>query len=80
MRRANSAGKRLATLSLDTEIRFRSPADRAQFTVELAAAVAGLAARYHAADAPDGRTFRLMVAAHPLPLPASDDKNTEETP
>lgn len=80
MRRANAAGKRLATLSLDTEIRFRSPAERAQFTAELAHAVAGLAARYHAADAPEGRTFRLLVAAYPLPLPASDDEHTEETP
>ena len=32
VRRANAAGKRLATLSVDTEIRFRSAADRAAFS------------------------------------------------
>jgi hypothetical protein len=32
VRRAKEAGKRLATLSLDTEVRFRSPTERAAFT------------------------------------------------
>ena len=66
-RRADRAGKRLATLSLDTQVRFRSAADRARFTRELADTVAGLAARYHDADAPGGRAYRLIVAAHPVP-------------
>jgi DNA-binding transcriptional ArsR family regulator len=70
-RRAELAGKRLATLSLDTQVRFRSAADRARFTRELADAVAGLVARYHDADAPGGRAYRLIVAAHPLPTPAT---------
>jgi DNA-binding transcriptional ArsR family regulator len=35
MRRAREAGKQLATLSIDTEIRFKSAADRAAFTNEL---------------------------------------------
>src|SRR6185436_12647717 len=35
VRRANEAGKRLATLAVDTEVRFRSPADRAAFSKAL---------------------------------------------
>jgi DNA-binding transcriptional ArsR family regulator len=67
VRRAQETGKRLATLSLDVEIRFRSAADRAAFSRDLAAAVAALAARYHDASAPGGRAHRLVVVAHPLP-------------
>ena len=67
LRKAEEVDKRLPTLSLDTEIRFRSPAERAAFTQELTQAVAGLAARYHDESAPDGRSHRLVVVAHPLP-------------
>jgi DNA-binding transcriptional ArsR family regulator len=69
-RRADARGKRLATLGLDTEIAFRSPADRAAFAEELAAAVTALTAKHHAAG---GRPHRLVVAVHPIPDP-------EETP
>ena len=54
MRRAREAGKQLATLSIDTEIRFKS-ADRAAFTNELTEAVRTLVSRYHHATAPGGR-------------------------
>jgi DNA-binding transcriptional ArsR family regulator len=67
LRRSREAGKRLATLSLDTEIRFRSAADRAAFSSELARAVTTLVARYHDASAPGGRAHRLVVVSHPLP-------------
>jgi DNA-binding transcriptional ArsR family regulator len=67
LRGAEEAGQHLATLSLDTEIRFRSPAERAAFTRELTQAVTSLAARYHDEHAPGGRPHRLVVAAHPLP-------------
>jgi DNA-binding transcriptional ArsR family regulator len=73
-RRADLAGKRLATLSLDTQVRFRSAADRASFTRELADAVASLVARYDDADAPGGRAYRLIVAAHPLPTAATQQE------
>lgn len=66
-RRAREAGKGLATLSIDTEIRFASPADRAAFTHELTATVAELAARYHNPSASGGRTHRLVVLAYPKP-------------
>lgn len=67
VRRASAAGKRLPTLSLDTEVRFRSAAERAAFTRELTAGVARLVARYHDAEAPGGRSHRLVLVAHPLP-------------
>ena len=66
-RRADQAGRRLPTLALDTEIRFRSAAERAQFSSELTAAITQLAARYHDASALGGRTHRLVLVAHPLP-------------
>jgi DNA-binding transcriptional ArsR family regulator len=70
LRRATVAGKHLATLSIDTEIRFRSAAERAAFTAELSQAVLALAARYHDATAPGGRAHRLVLVAHPLPSPS----------
>ena len=62
--RATAAGKRLPTMSIDTEIRFRNAADRAAFADDLTAAVVELAARYHHDD---GRPHRLVVAAYPKP-------------
>jgi DNA-binding transcriptional ArsR family regulator len=67
VRRAKEADKRLATLAIDTEIRFRSPADRAAFSDQLAGAVTQLVSRYHDPTAPGGRAHRLVVVAHPLP-------------
>ena len=73
VRRARVAGKRLATLSVDTEVRFGSAADRAAFSSELAGAVATLVSKYHDESAPGGRVHRLVVVAHPLPQ-TSDPK------
>lgn len=67
VRRAKKADKRLATLAVDTEVRFRSAPDRAAFSSELAEAVAKLVSKYHDASAPGGRAHRLVVVAHPLP-------------
>ena len=63
--RSRAAGKKLATLGIDSEIRFASAADRAAFAAELAEAVNGLVAKYHSADAPGGRDHRFVVALHP---------------
>ena len=67
VRRANKAGKRLATLAVDTEVRFRSAADRAAFSNELTEAITKLVSKYHDESAPGGRAHRLVVVAHPLP-------------
>ena len=67
LRRSAKAELRLATLAIDSEIRFRSAAERAAFTHELTTSIATLVSRYHDASAPNGRWHRLVVAAHPLP-------------
>ena len=71
-RKADAAGRRLPTLAVDTEIRFRSAADRAAFADELTAAVVELASRYHHDD---GRPHRLIVAAHPKPAGESGPRH-----
>ncbi len=63
--RASAAGKPVATLAIDSEVRFASAQDRAAFAVDLAAAVNGLVARYHDEAAPGGRPHRFVVALHP---------------
>jgi DNA-binding transcriptional ArsR family regulator len=67
VRRANEAGKRLATLAVDTEVRFRSPTERAAFSHELTEAIARLVSKYHDGSAPGGRAHRLVIVAHPVP-------------
>jgi DNA-binding transcriptional ArsR family regulator len=67
VRRAQETGKRLATLSVDTEVRFRSATDRAAFSSELTEAITRLVSKYHNESAPGGRAHRLVVVAHPLP-------------
>jgi DNA-binding transcriptional ArsR family regulator len=65
--RASAAGKRVATLTLDTEIRFADADARAACADELTDAIARITAKYHAADAPAGRIFRLVTAIYPRP-------------
>lgn len=59
------AGQPVATLAIDSEIRFASARERAAFATELADAVAGLVAKYHVAGAAEGRDHRFVVALHP---------------
>ena len=73
--RAEKARKPLATLAIDTEIRFASAADRAAFTAELSGVVASLAARYHDEGSPGGRWYRLVVGSHPRPGAAAPRKD-----
>ncbi len=63
--RARREGKRVATLTLEADVRFASAKSRAEFAEELADAVARLAAKYHNDRAPGGRRFRLLAAVHP---------------
>jgi hypothetical protein len=75
VRVSRETNKRLATLSMDTEIRFRSAEERAAFSQQLTELVTELVARYHDAVAPGGRSHRLVIVAHPLPheSPKSED-------
>jgi DNA-binding transcriptional ArsR family regulator len=63
---AEKKGVPLPTLSSDVELRFRSPDDRQAFAEELLNCVARLAAKYHDDTHADGRTYRVVVAAHPI--------------
>jgi len=63
--RAARAGKRLATFTLETGIRFATAADRSAFTEELANDMARLAAKYHDEKSPGGRRFRFFLGAYP---------------
>ncbi len=74
LRRSQETAKRLPTLSIDSEIRFRSAADRAAFSRELTESVTELASRYHDASASGGRSHRLVAVAYPLPLPSKKTK------
>ena len=67
--RADKAGRRLSTLTVETEVRFASAEARAGFAEELARAVARLTAKYHDAKAPGGRAFRFVVAGYPATPP-----------
>lgn len=71
LRGATKAGKQVPTLSIDTELRFATPDDRADFVDDLNAAVLDLVARYHDESAPDGRSYRLVVLSHPRPTEES---------
>src|SRR4051794_38519009 len=62
---ASAAGKPVATLGIDSEIRFASAADRAAFAAELAESVNTLVAKYHDANAARGRDHRFVVPLHP---------------
>lgn len=62
---ADAAGKRMATLTLQSDITFASAAARNAFAEELTTAVAQLVAKYHDATADHGRSFRLVVGSYP---------------
>jgi DNA-binding transcriptional ArsR family regulator len=68
---AAESGRRLVTLTLDSEIRFADARSRAAFATELADTLAKLLVRHHAPDSPDGRTYRLTAFVHPVPPPAA---------
>jgi DNA-binding transcriptional ArsR family regulator len=62
-----AAGRRVPTLTLQTEIRFANAAARARFARDLSRTVARLAAKYHDESAPGGRRFRVVAGAYPAP-------------
>jgi DNA-binding transcriptional ArsR family regulator len=68
---ARKAGKRLTTLTLDTEVRFGTPAAREAFANELVETVTRLAARYHDQTSPGGRAYRFVAHAHPVFQPGA---------
>jgi len=63
--RAARAHRPVATFTIDSELRFASAADRADFSAELARSIAGLVARYDSPRSTGGREHRLVIALHP---------------
>jgi len=74
--RAQKAGKRLATLTLQADVRFASAADRAAFVEELTGEIARLVAKYHDEHAEGGRSFEFLVGAYPKI--ANKNKNNDK--
>jgi predicted ArsR family transcriptional regulator len=64
-RRADAAGKRLATMTAQTEVRFATAADQHAFAAELTECLGRLAAKYNQPDATNGRGFSFVIAGHP---------------
>jgi hypothetical protein len=78
-RAAAARGKRVPTLTLETDVRFATPADQRRFADELTAALATLAAKYHHPDAPQGRTFRVFACGYPaVPSRAAEPEGGRE--
>lgn len=78
-RAAAERGKRLPTLTLETDVRFATPADQRRFAEELTTALATLAAKYHRPDAPQGRTFRVFACGYPaVPSPSAEPEGGRE--
>src|SRR5215472_7515961 len=63
--RAEAAGKKLATLTLQTEVRFASARSQNEFLEELLATFAELIQKHHQPGAAAGRSFRISVFGHP---------------
>jgi DNA-binding transcriptional ArsR family regulator len=70
---AAAAGKRLAALSLNTQLRFASPEQQVAFAEELQRAVLGVVARHSSpfamtdGSSAEGRPFRLVLGCYPIP-------------
>ncbi len=76
--RADRAGKKLATLTLQADVRFGSAAEQNAFATELAQVLANLAAKYHDEKAPRGRLFNFFVGGYPA-ITRGLKKATDET-
>ena len=72
-REAAAQGKRLSTLSINTQLRFESAQQRAGFSRALQAAVVDVVGRYASPYTRDngspgtGRPYRLMLGCYPIP-------------
>ena len=63
--KATKAKKRVATLALQADVRFASAETRHAFADELANAVAKIVAKYHDAETPGGKSYRMIAGVYP---------------
>jgi hypothetical protein len=80
----SETGKRVATLSMETKLRFRSAEEREKCAEELRRAVFGVVARHSGAyttdkgKAADGRPFRLVLGCYPVPEEEPEKEMTHD--
>jgi len=83
-REATAQGKRLTTLSINSEFRFESAEQRARFARTLQAAVVDLIGRFASpAERDDGRAgagrpYRLVLGCYPVPPKQTSNEATDE--
>ena len=63
--KAEKARKRVATFTLQTDVRFTSAETRGAFVTELSNTVARLVAKYNDEQTAGGRSFRFTIAGYP---------------
>jgi len=73
-KRADRAGKKLATLTLDTEIRFADAEAQRAFARDLGDAVTRLVTRYHDESSRNGRRYRLVATSYPTITKREDEE------
>lgn len=73
-RRASDNQQQPATLTLSSELSFANSAELDRFGVELTEAIATLIAKYQAGAAASARRYKLLVACHPVLLPAEPEQ------
>lgn len=76
-KKAAATGKRLPSFSLETGIRFATPADQAAFVEKLSEAVTRLVGEYHDESSAEGRWFRLAVGSHPAVRAGPEEDDDE---
>lgn len=64
--RAADVDQRLATLAIETEVSFASPADLKAFSEELAGEIARLSLKYNQEHRAASRRFRIVIGSHPV--------------
>jgi DNA-binding transcriptional ArsR family regulator len=81
-REAAAQGKRLATLSMNSELRFESAEQRARFTAEMQRALMEVVARHASPEARAdggagaGRPYRLILGCYPIPPKVAEENDS----
>ena len=72
-RRADAQGKRLATLAIEADLYFETPAQRKAFTESLIDAVEDVVRDHEQPKSETARAFRLVIGAFPKPAKKEPD-------
>ena len=61
------ADQKLATLTLESQVRFPSPREQSAFARELAGSLKRLVEKHGSNDGDGGETFRVVIGGYPSP-------------